>query len=650
MNNKQKIIISITSIFLVLLILLGLTYAYFLTRINPNLNEKSISLTTSGLELEYGDGNTALLTSEDYLIPGEFTGTKDFTVTNNGTAKVDSYGVIIENVNNPLDRPQDMEMTITCETRDKEGNIIEEAKTVYDGTLPTTNEVLLTNSINVNQVQYYVVSLTYIEPGVSQESDMNKTIEAKINIIDTSNTIDLEGTIANYNAKTNDGYYMIVNSEPKISQITSDGKYKVVGLKQGQHTINIYNKNDEKVWEDRINIIKDEEEFIHENELYFIDDTRTVTSSIDLNSTDSLTLGEFKKYTRHGIIDKNIEYALMEDSRIIKNTEILTSFTGVETEEVGMYQTEDDYGTSWYFRGAQKNNYVNYAGLTWRVIRINGDKTVRMILDDAMKDTSGNKILTPFNDTYDDNAYVGYMYGTPGSSDYNSTHDNINSSLAKQLVDTFYENNIKTNYASYLSDTMFCGDKTMAPANIREDSTGLGYGTNSTYYSSSTRLWYDENGEDTTEATPTLLCANSATNDFSRYTVDVHTTSNTNVATNGDLTYPIGLMSADEIVFAGGWASVGGRSNPTFYLYKENVSETGWSAMTPRYFRNINDKLVATITGSTEKVKETQRLSLNTYFVYDTTYLRPVVNLKSDVLIASGDGTKGNPYNLKLAQ
>ena len=57
MNRRQKIIVSVTGIFLVLLIIVGLTYAYFLTKINGNENTKSISVTTANLALVYGDGN-----------------------------------------------------------------------------------------------------------------------------------------------------------------------------------------------------------------------------------------------------------------------------------------------------------------------------------------------------------------------------------------------------------------------------------------------------------------------------------------------------------------------------------------------------------------------------------------------------------------
>ena len=115
-----------------------------------------------------------------------------------------------------------------------------------------------------------------------------------------------------------------------------------------------------------------------------------------------------------------------------------------------MYSAPDDYGTSWYFRGKQSYNYVNFAGFTWRVVRINGDGSIRLILDGTLDKLSikSNSLLTaidsdgiiPFKTTpYNDNAYIGYMYGNVGVTDYNTTHKNLNSSIVKRYIDTFYE-------------------------------------------------------------------------------------------------------------------------------------------------------------------------------------------------------------------
>ena len=77
MNRRQKIIVSLTGIFIVLLGLIALTYGYFLTRINGNTNTKSISASTVNLALVYGDGNNVI--TGDKILPGTNLDTKTFT-------------------------------------------------------------------------------------------------------------------------------------------------------------------------------------------------------------------------------------------------------------------------------------------------------------------------------------------------------------------------------------------------------------------------------------------------------------------------------------------------------------------------------------------------------------------------------------------
>ena len=189
MNRKQKIIISVTGIFLVLLILVGLTYAYFLTRINGNPNDTSISLTTANLQLDWIDGTDKIIDSTDVIMPGQFESSITFSVKNNGNATVKDYGVIltdlrikwastvegtnqVQNVDTYLEHPDDFELTIVCSS-DK-GSC--DGKETY---LPTTNEILLTNDITPGETQTYTATLEYIDDG-DQSADMNKMITARL--------------------------------------------------------------------------------------------------------------------------------------------------------------------------------------------------------------------------------------------------------------------------------------------------------------------------------------------------------------------------------------------------------------------------------------------------------------------------------------
>ena len=125
MNRKQKIIVSVTGIFIVLLILVGLTYAYFLTRIQGNTNSKSISVTTADLKLTYGDGN-GIITGEK-IQPDTTLDTKTFTVTNEGNSAV-NYAVVLEDVSilnattslTTEFESNDFVFTLLCTSSDKE--------------------------------------------------------------------------------------------------------------------------------------------------------------------------------------------------------------------------------------------------------------------------------------------------------------------------------------------------------------------------------------------------------------------------------------------------------------------------------------------------------------------------------------------------
>ena len=204
MNRKQRIIVSITGIILVSLILIGLTYAYFLTKITGNTNSKSISVTTANLELVYGDGN-GILAPTDKLMPGDTVGTKEFTVTNNGNNKVEGYLVIFRDVTNTLLRPEDLVYKVECKQylNDVETGTCDGVE--YETQLPTGtgsgSGVIVSNDIEAGYVQKYKLTLDYLNPDVDQSDDMNKTIEAKIDIMDVK-LLNSENGITNYASNT----------------------------------------------------------------------------------------------------------------------------------------------------------------------------------------------------------------------------------------------------------------------------------------------------------------------------------------------------------------------------------------------------------------------------------------------------------------
>ena len=192
--------------------------------------------------------------------------------------------------------------------------------------------------------------------------------------------------------------------------------------------------------------------------------------------------------------------------------------TAIEDTESLVCTAPDDYGTSYYYRGNIDNNYVKFAGYYWRIVRVNGDGSIRVVYagDANTIDALPNKVEvlqngyddgdtgytqigeSAYNSSYNDNAYVGYMYGTTGSSSYEETHANTNDSTIKTVVDNWYKTNIEeAGYASYISDTLFCNDRSFASNN-----TGTGAGISRTYY-----RWYNGPWKSGTNKTnPRLMC------------------------------------------------------------------------------------------------------------------------------------------------
>ena len=312
------------------------------------------------------------------------------------------------------------------------------------------------------------------------------------------------------------------------------------------------------------------------------------------------------------------------------------------TTEALLASTDDDYGTTYYFRGAVKNNYVQFANKCWRIVRINGDGSVKLVLHNdntsnasspcassnnsttaAFARYSGSSYTSVFNSNYNDNAYIGFMYGATGASDYASTHANTNKSTILTNLETWYTNNLAS-YESKLADTIWCNDKSTFTTYTSGSTwgTGLGYGTKQTGYGAFNRIY---GGDATSYASPSLICPNDNNGGkLSKFTVD------DTINGNGNLTYKIGLLTADEIAFSGSiyGDSVGNRST---YL-QENTGTTWWWSLSPYDFG-----------GSYAGVWRVYSGALGNDGVLNDDGLRPVISLISSTNV-TGDGTSENPY------
>ena len=300
------------------------------------------------------------------------------------------------------------------------------------------------------------------------------------------------------------------------------------------------------------------------------------------------------------------------------------------TTEAELASTSDDYGTSYYFRGAVKNNYVQFANKCWRIVRIVGDGSVKLVLhndnttkvanpcssannstDAAFARYSGTTYKSAFNTNNNDNAYVGFMYGAAGASNYAGTHVNTNKSDILKNLEKWYTKNL-TSYESKLADTIWCNDKSTV-------SGGFGYGTNATGYAASNRL--------NSTKQPTLKCPNDNNGGkLSKFTVDDTTNG------NGNLSYKIGLLTADEIVFSG---STYGYFNLSTYL-QENTGTNYWWSLSPGGFNGFNAYVWLVGSGY---------LYNGLLDVRNDFGVRPAISLVSSTNV-TGEGTSENPYKV----
>ena len=636
MNRRQKIIVSVTGIFLVLLVLVGLTYAFFVTRIRGNNNPTSISVTTANLELVYQDADNGDIIGKNMIIEPNSTtpiGEKTFTVTNNGNATIDNYAVIIENLAvkyvetqtvdgtlqtegevtslvNGEDGSPDMKLVITCES-----NVEGKTCNGMNGYLPEKSGILLTNTIEEEEIQTYKATLTYLEDGTNQSDDMNKTIEGRFNIIDTNNTVDIEGTVENSEGLTK----VTINSEYKESVIYPDGTYKFVGVKPDIHTIRTVGTDTTEVG--KISIIKGESENIGTTiyngveitEITMTDESRTVT--IDVNATANTTtvnekLNPYNSGTLAYNIYKNASNATGEMTALTDPITLpLTSISG-ENERV-LSSIEDLDGTSYFFRGNVIDNYVTFSNMCWKAVRIQGDKSVKLILEDESapceeSSTSDNNFIhIDLEDGYQkyDSIFHDFSY---------ITLESISSMLSQWLNNEEYDG---------MMDSLF-GTKFHYSRNIDLSKLGLvNKGINSkvdedleTEVDGIDRYKYNARIE---EAMPSL---------------------------NDENNISISLLTADELLLAGLYPN---NVNNNFYLKDYSMPTANYS----ENFIGLGDDTFSFYSLNLSKLDILRAGSYNSGD-YQESHITPVIALKENVSVTTKSdigqfgipGSKTNPY------
>ena len=352
-------------------------------------------------------------------------------------------------------------------------------------------------------------------------------------------------------------------------------------------------------------------------EIKYLDSTED--QSIDMGSTvtGSLYIVESTTNENNPYTKGTLGYQIMEDNSNIKTrTDFSTTYTDVNIGT--MYKANEDNTDVYYFAGDARNNWVKFGGYYWRIIRTNSDGSIRLLYHGTSPETQNAYIgdsEIAFNENYNDSMYVGYKYGTSGSLENNRL--NTNDSTIKKTIDTWYKDNL-VNYTKYLSTTaVYCNDRELGSGTY--SATGDKF-----YYVGYTRLGANKN--------PSYNC----TNEYDAFSVN---------NTKAQLTYPIALMTADEISYAGGvWI----KNAATWYYLnsKGNASikngQNEWWLLSAASWDTDKSSVVFKISSAQDR-----KAQFGAQSVQYKLHVRPVISLKKDLIYKSGDGSATNPYEIQ---
>ena len=353
-------------------------------------------------------------------------------------------------------------------------------------------------------------------------------------------------------------------------------------------------------------------------------------------------------------VKKGYETILANNGGVASMTTLTsTDFaTATTASDKGMYKAQDDLGTSYYFRGAVDNNWVKYGKYTkdmyncnngtisntdtgnscikiaskgddmyWRIIRINGDNSIRMIYSGVTPPTESTKVIkttdtslgnSPFNQNKGSAEYVGYMY------EIGKQHGTSQSSDIKTYLDNWYANYTDLNKTgTKITDQIYCNDRTASTSDVAYSTTN--YTTLTSWNSTGTTYYYGAYGRIAKDNNPMLTCAV----DSDRFTVN-----KINGKGNSSLTYPIGLITIDEVEMAGNnWSE----SNTSYYLHIESNYWVG----SPRAF-GISDSSVFSVYFDG---------NLSHGYSPSDPGVRPVISLSSESKLL-GSGTYNDVYTV----
>ena len=634
-DNKKKRLKLYYGLLITVLCIIGVSFAWFRLYLSQSENNTLASRTCFSTTLTEDTSKISLtdafpITDEDGLKQTPFT----FTIKNNCNSYVKVYITIDstyrESTSSSYLKDNYMKVNISPKGTTENESVILGSQTLTDLENNRKGYIIVNTELKANEEKSYDLRI-WMDSSVTTEQGLNKSWAGKIVVV--TSTAELPAAPNGWYEADNGTLLASLRNNIEISEPIT-----IPGTEVSAHT-----KDDVESQSASVDTTYQAHYFTYgtgweANGTKFNLTGTAVTSDTYANSYSSLV----GKYLPYSYLESNgsSTAGTMETTTNLDNVYYVVSATSISytyktissnknTTEALLASTEDDYGTSYYFRGAVKNNYVEFANKCWRIVRVSGDGSVKLILHNdnkagaanpcssannssnaAFARYSGTTYTSKFNTNYNDNAYVGFKYGTPGSSTYEATHANTNNSTILTNLETWYTNNLK-DYADTIADTVWCNDKT----NVTDTSydpwdwnpNGLGYGKNVTYYGATQRLVSTSGSAG--GIGPSLKC-------------------------NGELSKinsKIGLITLDEIAFAGSAAFL---CNCSTYL-QENAIDDWWWSLSPN---------IATGSGDGVWIVYSGYLDVDHGSVGGDGGLRPVISLISSTTISDGFGTSEDPY------
>ena len=569
---KKRIIILVVSLIAITGIIVGVSYAFFSV---GGSQEQANNFTSGCLNISLTSNSASINLTNTYPITdieGLETTSYDFTIENTCNTAT-NYSINLESLNkqaNSLSADY-IKLALSSDTVDNVISKLSSNTSVtpeIEGAYESYN--LYTGTLQGKESKTYYLKL-WIDYDATKEEAANKTYSSKINVIANPETIVVDTLEAKFGIDGTTITSTLTEGVTSASYCTTRDNIcepnTNVNISDNSYSVEVESKEENQMVCTKLN-----------------GTSKTICSNV-IEGVKPILLAD----------------AIKRDNTINSGT---PNFASVATTDEGVYKTQDDWGDSYYFRGAVTNNWLKFAGYYWRIIRINGDGSIRMIYQGTSANTTGTGTqlqTNAFNSSYNRSEYVGYMY-TSGQQ-----HGNTTDSPIKDVLDSWYSSNLAS-YADKISkEAGFCGD--------RELQSGSWSSTGSHNYAGYGRLVANSSS-----VNPTFKCSNSN---------DLYTTSSSSKG-NKKLANPIGLITADEVVMGGlPWNG----STTSNYLY---TGQHYWT-MSPYYFYSGSYAHVFGVNSNG---------FLYSFSVSSARGVRPVINLSADVTAKSGNGTSSTPYEI----